>query len=241
MTLRPWRSTFDVWRARRQTLANARRFHQSFLAKGDLCFDVGANTGDRTKLFRSLGAEVVSVEPQSMLARELEARFKRDQHVHVVKRAISPIEGELPLLLASETTVVATMSQEWTRGRFEHLSWDRTELVSTTTLEDLMNEFGRPKYLKVDVEGYEREVLSTLKRPVEWVSFEFTGEFLTNARLCLELLQNLGQLRVNFVAGELMQFAGPWSEPAALLASLEGASAKDESLWGDIFVVTRCH
>ena len=45
-----------------ETFAN---FYGVFLLPGDLCFDIGANLGNRTRCFRHLGCEVVSVEPQT--------------------------------------------------------------------------------------------------------------------------------------------------------------------------------
>jgi len=35
--------------------------------KGDLCFDVCANLGDRTEAFVRLGGHVVAIEPQRLL------------------------------------------------------------------------------------------------------------------------------------------------------------------------------
>ncbi|MEN8172361.1 MAG: hypothetical protein ABFS03_05715, partial [Chloroflexota bacterium] len=40
-------------------------FYSQFIASNDLCFDVGANRGSRTKIFRQLGTRVVAVEPQA--------------------------------------------------------------------------------------------------------------------------------------------------------------------------------
>src|SRR5262245_55918355 len=50
-------------------------FYSSFLAPGDLCFDVGANIGNRVKIFLAIGARVVAVEPQRECARVLESAF----------------------------------------------------------------------------------------------------------------------------------------------------------------------
>ena len=39
-------------------------FYREFTGPGDLCFDVGANTGNRIDPLLQLGAKVVAVEPQ---------------------------------------------------------------------------------------------------------------------------------------------------------------------------------
>jgi len=46
-------------------------FYRVFVAAGDLCFDVGANLGNRTRCFRQLGCTVVAVEPQGECFRKL--------------------------------------------------------------------------------------------------------------------------------------------------------------------------
>ena len=37
-------------------------FYSHFIGKGDLCFDVGANLGNRAEVFLALGATVVAIE-----------------------------------------------------------------------------------------------------------------------------------------------------------------------------------
>jgi len=40
------------------------QFYAQFIHPGDLCFDIGAHTGERARIFLELGARVVCVEPQ---------------------------------------------------------------------------------------------------------------------------------------------------------------------------------
>jgi predicted RNA methylase len=39
-------------------------FYSQFVSSGDLVFDVGANVGNRSKIFSRLGARVIAFEPQ---------------------------------------------------------------------------------------------------------------------------------------------------------------------------------
>jgi len=39
------------------------RHYSKFVSEGDLCFDIGANLGNRTRVFLELGATVIAVEP----------------------------------------------------------------------------------------------------------------------------------------------------------------------------------
>ena len=55
---------------------NARlSFYSQFLNPNTLCFDIGANIGNRTEIFLTLGARVIAVEPQKECAKMLRLRF----------------------------------------------------------------------------------------------------------------------------------------------------------------------
>ena len=49
--------------------------YQSFVNKNDLCFDVGANMGNRISPLLQIGAKVVAVEPQQQCCRFLQLKF----------------------------------------------------------------------------------------------------------------------------------------------------------------------
>ena len=44
-------------------------FYSGFINKGNICFDIGANYGNRTEVFLKLGSEVIAVEPQPQQAK----------------------------------------------------------------------------------------------------------------------------------------------------------------------------
>ena len=65
--LRPVRRRHRLWtagRPERQHRRAMRRFYRQFVPPRSLCFDVGANVGDRVATFVSLRARVVAVEPE---------------------------------------------------------------------------------------------------------------------------------------------------------------------------------
>jgi hypothetical protein len=59
----------------RRRRARGLHFYRRFIPHGGLCFDIGANVGDRSELFLTLGAHVVAVEPQARCAEALHRRF----------------------------------------------------------------------------------------------------------------------------------------------------------------------
>lgn len=68
-------------------------------------------------------------------------------------------------------------------------------------LENFICKFGLPKYIKIDVEGYELEVLKGLETPIPLLSFEANlPEFRVETIKSIEYLHNLssGKYVYNF-------------------------------------------
>jgi hypothetical protein len=64
--------------------------------------------------------------------------------------------------------------------------------VETTTLDQLIAQFGLPHFVKIDVEGHEVSVLGGLSRVVQIISFEANlPEFREESIRCVEHLEQL--------------------------------------------------
>lgn len=82
------------------------KFYSQFIRKGDLCFDVGANTGKFTSVFLELGAKVVCVEPQEVCLRELHQSLGDNRNVIIVGEALGQFEGEGELMICEERALL---------------------------------------------------------------------------------------------------------------------------------------
>lgn len=218
------------WRRRAKTLCGA------FVSRGDLVFDVGANVGNRVRIFRSLGARVIAIEPQPSCIASLRSDWGGDADVVIVPSGVAAEEGTLPLRIASEATL-SSMSDAWIdsvkeSGRFQDQRWDTVLDVPVTTLDHLVERFGMPAFTKVDVEGYEVSVLSGLTCPLPALSFEFAVERLDDALRCLDLLTALSDYEFAISLGETFAL-GPWSTAGDVREQL--ARASDDLMWGDIY------
>ncbi len=214
-------------------------FYRSFLSPGDLCFDVGANLGNRTRCFRHLGCEVIAVEPQTSCFRQLQRRFGNDTGIKLVHKALGRETGQATLHVSPDHVLSSLSSAfiERTRasGRFEKSSWNRTETVEMTTLDQLIAEYGAPKFIKIDVEGFEAEVLAGLSRAVAALSIEWTPELPENTRTCLQHLSMLGDYEFNLSWGESMRFSRPqWRSLQSILAVIDEFEGENR-LFGDVY------
>ena len=68
--------------------------------------------------------------------------------------------------------------------------------VPVTTLDDLIESYGRPDFLKIDVEGFELDVLKGLSSSVRLLSLEFFSDEMDRLQDCLAILRQLGKLTV---------------------------------------------
>jgi FkbM family methyltransferase len=171
--------------------------------KGYPIFDVGANKGQKTDIFLRLGARVVAVEPdpanQKILKKSfLDYRLKR-RPVTIIGKAVSDRSGKAVFLIDEPGSAKNTLNQKWVDtlrsdpSRFgKTLAFEEHREVETITLEQLMRSYGRPYYVKIDVEGHELSVLRGMKTAVPFLSFEVNlPEFRSEAEECIKMLDQL--------------------------------------------------
>jgi hypothetical protein len=76
-----------------------------------------------------------------------------------------------------------------------------------TTLDALVAEHGEPAFCKIDVEGFELDVLRGLSRPVRALSFEYLPPAHDAALAALDLVDGLGDYAYNYSPVETLRFA----------------------------------
>jgi FkbM family methyltransferase len=170
-------------------------------------FDVGAHVGDRVAAFRRLGARVVAVEPQPALRATLKFFHGRDAAVMIEPVALGRTEGSVELKLNLDNPTVSTASADFIRAAdgargWERQAWTKTLPVPMTTLDALIARHGVPAFVKIDVEGFEAEVLAGLSRPVAALSFEFTTIQPAVAAAAIDRCAALGYASFNAALGE---------------------------------------
>ncbi|CUS04949.2 conserved protein of unknown function [Candidatus Promineifilum breve] len=215
------------------------RFYAPFIRPGDLCFDVGAHVGNRVAAWRRLGARVVAVEPQSHLHGWLRRLYGRSPDVTLVPFAVGAAPGTAVLRHDPRNPTVSSLSDEWIAavGRdpsFAGVSWWAAETVPVTTLDALIAQYGRPVLCKIDVEGFEAEVLRGLGQPLPVIAFEYIPAAMSVAANCLAELARLGAYEFNWFSGESHRWASPgWLSAATMGRRLAELAAGRAS--GDVF------
>ncbi|WP_405406198.1 FkbM family methyltransferase [Paracoccus sp. Ld10] len=182
-----------------------RTFYGQLLQPGDLAFDIGAHVGSRARAMRAAGARVIACEPQEPFAGFLRRSLPRD--IVLVQQAVGPTQTMARMAVSSLHPTVSSLSTSFATEAadapgFEHVRWDRSQDVQMTTMDALIAAHGMPDFVKIDVEGFELDVLSGLSQPVPMLSVEYLPAFRDRTLAVIDRLAELGQYRFNPVTGE---------------------------------------
>ncbi|MFC1596901.1 FkbM family methyltransferase [Planctomycetota bacterium] len=208
-------------------------FYAQFLKDGALCFDVGAHVGGVTELLLDLGARVVAFEPQPDCMRQLRARCGRSARLVARRQALGSEPSEATLCVRNKRAC-SSLLEDW-EGDIESRM-----TVAVTTLDNAIAEFGTPVYCKIDVEGWEFEVLKGLTQPIPFLSFEYHlwEREIEGTAACLKYLSRLGSLTINVTPGESLAFRYDRWRPVSDFLKVWPAEFRGQPAYGygDIFV-----
>lgn len=190
--------------------AESQFYRKALEISPQLIFDVGANEGAKTAIFAKLANKVVSIEPSLSAVAVLEQRFAHNPKVTIVAKGVGDREGTAQLNILDESNAYNTFSSKWIEALNGSTPWRPNKIVTRVvdipmiTLDALIRLHGVPNYIKVDVEGYELQVIKGLSKPVPLISVEcHLPEFKEETKKIIYLLSNLSSRAVyNFTTSE---------------------------------------
>ena len=225
-----------IWRRRRMEA-----FYRQFVKAGDLAFDIGAHVGNRVRVFRRIGARVIAVEPQPDFVAVMRLLYGRDPGVFLEANGVAAEPGEGRLHLSTRTPTVSTFADSWIDdvqidSRFQRVRWDSVISVPLVSLDELIARHGEPQFCKIDVEGFEYEVLRGLSEPLAALSFEYIPVAVDRAIACVDRIGALGDYRYRHSRVETHRWAdGGWLKPQTMIEILGALPTGDRS--GDVYAV----
>lgn len=168
----------------------------------DLVFDIGANNGDDAAAYLKRGCRVVAVEANPTLCAHLRVRFSSEieaRQLTIVDKAISHRPKATLYINTKESGWGTTLLSYAERGKRLRGEVEAVE-VETTTVVELIRQFGVPSYLKCDIEGLDLLVLHDLmdSELPPHLSIE-RPKSLADQMFAFELLRRLGYRRFALV------------------------------------------
>jgi FkbM family methyltransferase len=219
-------------------------FYSQFMGPNDTVFDVGSQYGGRINVFVKLAAKVVGVEPVNMNFDKLATQFAGNPKVHLVHKAMGAAPGKANIRTSiAYPEHLASLSDEFIDVCKQRCTdfwppndyWNTTQEVEVTTLDALIQEFGKPNFIKIDTEGYEQQVLAGLSQPVRGLSFEFLSVWVSAAISCVDRCAAIGMTSFNLSTYESFVFESPWCSAEEMKLRLSRLDNIDNKLFGDVY------
>jgi len=206
-----------------------------FVEHSDLVFDIGVRDGKITRELLALGATVVCVEPKPEHVERMRALF--GPRIVVVEAAVMDEVGEGVLCSRGDdcATMVPELYGEQILSDPEAFVFRRT--VTTTTLDELIAQFGFPAFIKLDIEGAEYQALKGLTYPVPALCFEFGSGYIAEAYRCVELLGDAYEF--NYVRGHHGEWESYWASAEDFAIDIPPKNEDGKWTWGNVFARLR--
>lgn len=180
-------------------------FYAKLIKKGDLCFDIGANLGKKSQLMLAAGGKVIAFEPQSSCFKILDDLQKKYSDFVFHPFAVGS-RSETKKLHLSKYSEIATLSDEFIENyTTDNVYWSGFEMVAVKSLDALIETYGKPNYCKIDVEGYEFEILSHLHHVIPMIEFEFTEKFIEDTLKIVDAFAD-DKTTFNYILNEHLKF-----------------------------------
>ncbi len=177
----------------------------------ELIFDVGANLGKKSAIFSKLSKKVIAFEPSENIFTYLQKRFK-NSHVELFNCALGSTVSSSEFYEINGNEAYNSLSKKHiettvTKREISNIELVTRRKVNVEIIENFIKKFGVPVYIKIDVEGYEYEVIKGLKTPVPLISFEANlPEFCDESINIIEYLSTISfdKYQFNFTSGNFL-------------------------------------
>jgi FkbM family methyltransferase len=176
--------------------------------ENDLIFDLGMHVGQDTEFYLKKGFRVVAVEADPELCTGAEQRFAssiRDRRLTIVNKAIAREPGMVKFYRNVNRSIWGTIDPERAERNVRLRTVNELITVEATTLPDLLQQFGVPYYLKIDIEGLDMvavEGLAGVTNRPQYVSIESDTDSFKALRREIRTFMNLGYDRFKVVNQE---------------------------------------
>jgi len=156
-------------------------------------FDIGSNIGNWSLANINYCDKIISIEASPITFNKLVNHCKHDKIV-LLNYAVCNNNGNDITFYQAECDLVSTMNKDWlTSNTSRFYNHPYTEITcKIITIDKLIQQYGLPDLIKIDVEGGEYECISSLTQKVNLLCFEWASETNILTFNCIDYLFNLG-------------------------------------------------
>lgn len=199
----------------KKLIKKRQEFYSQFLEPSGVFFDIGANYGNRIEPLIKEDIKIIAVEPQEECIKFLNKKY--GHRITILQNGVGEKTETKLMHISTNANILSSFSKDWINstkesGRFKNIIWNETRAIEMVTLDYLISNYGSPCFIKIDVEGFELEVLKGLTQSVKALSLEYTVPERQNALLdCLFYLNTLYNSNIifNYCKTEITEFSLP--------------------------------
>jgi len=204
--------------------------------KVQVVFDVGANIGQSADRYRLTypNARILCFEPVSTTFQELNRRVATWRQVETYHLAFGSTAGPKSIHINSDPISSVNSFVNAFDG-------DLKEVVQVQTLDEfcLKNSIDNVDLLKIDVEGFEYEIITAFDKflPKTIFSFEWAEEMQEKIKLSINHAYNLGYKSFAYTDGDevLFDYEINWIGYEELINEIETFIPERKFRWGMIY------
>ena len=157
-------------------------------------FDIGANKGDWANANRNSCKTIISVEASPFTFHKL-LEATKNTNITPINYAICANDGkDITFFHCTSADTLSTLNKSWLTdesSRFCNSSYQEIT-CKTMTIDTMIQLYGIPELVKIDVEGGEYECVKSLTQKVNTLCFEWASEMNDVTYKCVDYLQILG-------------------------------------------------
>jgi len=156
-------------------------------------FDIGSNVGNWSLQNIDLCDKIIAIEASPITFERLINNCKNDRII-LLNYAVCNNNGNDITFYHSHCDPLSTINKDWlTNCSFRFYNTPYTEITCKTIgIDKLIEQYGLPDLIKIDVEGGEYECITSLTHKVKLLCFEWASENNEITFNCIDYLYNLG-------------------------------------------------
>lgn len=170
-------------------------------------FDIGSNIGKWALANIDQCDKIISVEASPITFDKLCNHCKHDK-ILLLNYAVCNNNGNDITFYHADSDTISTLNKDWLTSdtsRFYKESYHEI-ICKTITIDTLIELYGLPTLIKIDVEGGEYECVSSLTQKVNTLCFEWAAETNHITLQCIDHLSQLGFTKYFIQSGDNYTF-----------------------------------
>lgn len=200
-------------------------------------FDIGANIGNWSLANANHSEKIIAIEASPETFIKLTNNTCNHPKITCLNFAVCDSEEEYIEFYNCEANTLSTLNKDWLeseKSRFHHMFRYNTITCKTITIDKLIEMYGVPELIKVDVEGGEFQCISSLTQKVNNICFEWASEINDITCKCIDYLHNIGyqEFSIQF-EDDFMYRPTTYIDINSIKSILEKTTPKKE--WGMIW------